>query len=453
MMLGYNTLEANMSPIDPKDPSTWGALRNGNIQKFEAEFGGVKLSNIQPHEVESAVAFAKGLGFTVPKLVPSAQISPQTTPLSKVEPIGGATIDEAMERFRTRKKGDLDEKTLYEYGNYHRKFSEWVAVRKDNKNFPIKLVTRVDIADYIDELKLSGLSSRTIKDKYMSALNGLFDIAQTSGLCPEGVPPTRGHKIISQKKLNKLEDRNSYKPFINEELAKIFLPENLLKRPKPDDFWLPLLGLFTGGRSSELCQLFNTDIKKEGDIWSMSINDEEYKKLKTEAARRVIPIHPQLLALGFIDYVEDTKPFGVMLFPYLTADRFGKFNDTPGERFGKYLDSLDITDPLKVFHSFRKTSNNKLKQSNVAEETRCQFVGHVYETTNSSDYGEDHDLAYLLEHAAKKLVFDGIAFDKLAYTKGQFSKKLAHLCKIQIRGKNNRDAKAKREEAQKNRSA
>lgn len=452
MMLGYNHLDADMPPFDPNDPNALAKLLKGNHQKFDFELpGGAKITNIKPNEVESALAFAKGLGVNVPKLVPAAQaspqVNPQSTPQPPVEAGGGTTVDEMIQRYKTRKKDELSAKTLYEYGNYHRKFSEWIALRKNNKNLPIRLVTRTDFAAYIDDLQAADISSRTIKEKYMAALNGLFELAQSSGFYPEGGLPGRGHKLISKKNLKKLEGKNGYKLFTDEELAKIFLPENLLKRPKPDDFWLPLLGLFTGGRIAELCQLAITDIQQQGDIWSVSINDEEYKRLKSDAARRVIPIHPQLIALGFLDYVEDAKQYGTMLFPYFTADRFGNFSHTSSERFGEYLDTLGISHPQKVFHSFRKTSNNKLKQSKVAEETRCQFVGHEHETTNSYDYGEDHDLPFLMEHAASKLVFKGIDFDKLAYTKGRFSQKLERLCKINTRMMNNREAIAKREEA------
>ena len=447
MMLGYNNLEANMSTFNPNDPSTWGALNNGNIQKFDAKLSssGWELTNIQPHEVESAIKFAKGVDSITPKPQAISQPIKQATPQPSVETTGGATVDEMIKRFATRKKDALTEKSLYEYGNYHRKFSQWIVTQKRNKNLPIRLITREDIGDYIDDLKAQKLSDRTIQQKYMAALNGLFELAQSTGAYPKGDIPSKGHKLFTKKLQKKADKNNSYEPFTDNELAKIFLPDNLLKQPKPDDFWLPLLGLFTGGRISELCQLAVADIQLEGKLWSISINDEDYKRLKTDAAARVIPIHPQLIALGFLDYVEDAKQCGTMLFPYLTADRFGNFSHTSSERFAGYLDTLGISHPQKVFHSLRKTSNGKLKDNNVQEETRCQFIGHVYETTNSSIYGKQHPLPFLMKHAASKLVFESIKFDKLTYTKGKFSKQLEHLCKLHTRMKNNREAKKKRD--------
>ena len=226
----------------------------------------------------------------------------------------------------------------------------------------------------------------------------------------------------------------------------IFKPENLCKTDRPADFWLPLLGLVTGGRISELCQLDVADIQKHGDIWAISINDEGDKSLKTLASNRVIPIHPVLLDIGFLDYVADAKEFGPKLFPYLTPDAFGSYGVAPSERWGKYLDSLGIPDSRKVFHSFRSTSNNRLKQNGVAEECRCQFIGHDHDTINSDTYSEPHELDYLLKHVASQLIYPNIDFGKLRYAPGQFRPLLERLCRAKAKRDTHKAAKKAREE-------
>lgn len=105
-----------------------------------------------------------------------------------------------------------------------------------------------------------------------------------------------------------------------------------------------MLGLFTGGRISELAQLDIADIQQHDSIWAISINSEGDKSLKTLAATRLIPIHPPLLECGFLEYVTDTKAHGKKLFPYLTQDTFGSYGATPSERWGKYLDKIGIKD-------------------------------------------------------------------------------------------------------------
>ena len=87
-------------------------------------------------------------------------------------------------------------------------------------------------------------------------------------------------------------------------------------------YWLPWLGLFTGARLNELCQLHTSDIKQQDNIWFIDINaDTPDKRLKNKASKRVIPIHSQLEEKGFIGFVQD--PVRDRLFPELLLQRDG----------------------------------------------------------------------------------------------------------------------------------
>ena len=46
------------------------------------------------------------------------------------------------------------------------------------------------------------------------------------------------------------------------------------------------------------------DVRREGEIWVIDINAHGDKRLKTESSARLVPIHPQLIGLGWLDYVE-----------------------------------------------------------------------------------------------------------------------------------------------------
>ena len=54
-------------------------------------------------------------------------------------------------------------------------------------------------------------------------------------------------------------------------------------------------------RTNEMCQLRLSDIKKVNNIWFLHIEDSEEIRVKTESAIRKVPVHPQLIDLGFID--------------------------------------------------------------------------------------------------------------------------------------------------------
>ena len=422
-----------------------------DVRKLDIEIpGGFVLRNVNSDDdMHRAVHILQTLNLSVEamaKLIAGPKPEPLApTAASAPKPQeGGTTIQEMVPRFANRKKNKLSAKALYEYGNYHQKFVEWLETRKKSKHIPVHAITRADVADFIDDLLSDGIGERTVSNKYLPALNGLFELAQTMGLLPEGQQlVSRGHKVFTKSDFKKASATLGYKPFTDDELKTIFKSELLKDTDRPADFWLPMLGLFTGGRISELAQLDIADIQQHGDIWAISINDEGDKSVKALASRRLIPLHPTLVDCGFLDYLKDAAQHGTKLFPYLTPDRFGSYGGTPSERWGKYLDGISIKDPQKVFHSFRSTSNDRLKQNGVPEETRCQFIGHEHDTVNSSTYSEPHGLPYLLENVAAKLTYPGIDFTCLKYGPGQFSDMLAKLCAKKARAEAHKAAKAK----------
>ena len=426
-----------------------------NIRKLDIEMpGGFTVRNINSDEdMSRAVHILRELnlsGDAWAKLMagpnPTPIVPVTQAPVQKAEE-GGATIQEMVPRYASRKRNKLAEKTLYEYGNYHRKFVAWLELRKKKKHIPIHSITRADLADFIDDLLAEGLASRTISQKYLAAINGLFVLAQTMGLLPEGqLLVSSGHKVFSKRDAKKSNDTDNYKPFSDDDLVRMFQPQFLNEAERPSDFWAPLLGLFTGARLNELCQLDIKDISKQFDIWAIHfIDDAPDKSLKSSAARRLIPIHPKLIELGFLDYVNDAKHFhgGRKLFPDLTYSSKHGYAATPSERWGQYLDKIGITDAKKTFHSFRSTANNCIKHNGVDEEARCQFVGHEHATVNSEIYSSPHRLRFILENVASKLVYPPLDLRLLKYEPGLFNKMLARLCAQKTRMENHKQAKAR----------
>ena len=93
--------------------------------------------------------------------------------------------------------------------------------------------------------------------------------------------------------------------------------------------------------------------------------------------------------------------------------------------FGEYLDRLKITSPNKVFHSLRSTSNNRLKELGVGEETRCQFIGHEHDTVNSKVYSSAHSVRFLFENVSEKLTYPHLKLDTLIFPKIKQEQRLA----------------------------
>lgn len=138
-------------------------------------------------------------------------------------------------------------------------------------------------------------------------------------------------------------------------------------------YWIPLLALYTGARCSELCQLLVQDIDTTGYVPLIKITDQgEGQHVKTTASVRTIPIHSELIRLGFLEYASSQK--SISLWPDLPL-RVGKPGSFFSQWFGSFRRSLDVPDTL-VFHSFRHTVRTSLTSSKVPEPIIDRVLGH-----------------------------------------------------------------------------
>lgn len=143
-------------------------------------------------------------------------------------------------------------------------------------------------------------------------------------------------------------------------------------------YWVPLLGLFTGARVTELAQLRVDDFTEKDGVWFLSINeegDEELQSIKAAASRRIIPLPAGLIELGLLDYRRDIIGMGQQwLFPGVTKDS----QNNAGGGVSKWFSDLKIGAgfrPAVVFHSFRGSLNTALLRAGVGLELRCKYIG------------------------------------------------------------------------------
>lgn len=153
-------------------------------------------------------------------------------------------------------------------------------------------------------------------------------------------------------------------------------------------YWLPLLARFTGARLEELCQLHIDDITYHQGIPCIRIDDRHGdQKLKNQSSRRVLPIHPKLLELGLLEYVESIGDRNYSrLFPDLVPTR-GKLGHAPSKWFSRYKAKQGISDPRKTFHSFRHTFIDDLREAGVQDSLIKRMVGHEESSITFSVYG------------------------------------------------------------------
>lgn len=146
-------------------------------------------------------------------------------------------------------------------------------------------------------------------------------------------------------------------------------------------YWIPLVGLHTGARINEICQLDSIDIKQIDGIWCFDImssdvnNGDSKKRVKRDSSKRIIPMHQRLLELGFIKYVESRKKKRKLFDVSYTVTN--GYSGSIGTHWLRYQDRCGVSGNVS-FHSFRKTVINYFNQTlELPEIAHAYYTGHT----------------------------------------------------------------------------
>ncbi|MGE6696363.1 site-specific integrase [Hyphomonas sp. NPDC076900] len=147
-------------------------------------------------------------------------------------------------------------------------------------------------------------------------------------------------------------------------------------RVKDDQFWMPLVLLYSGMRLAEPLQIAAQDVFVDCDHPHFNI-DLAKLTLKQDVSDRLVPIHPDLIAFGFGDFVRNRqkqKP-GERLFRGITSEGTSIPNYY-SKVIGRYIDRAGLKDPRIVAHSFRHTFKDALRNAKVPEGEQHFIMGH-----------------------------------------------------------------------------
>lgn len=280
-------------------------------------------------------------------------------------------------------------------------------------NFLLKMPVRryhspemrsIPLAELIKDYKGETLSNKTVN--IMTAKLGGFFI-----WCHNHEYIDRNPAVNLQLKLgHKASEERS--PYSTEDLRKIFtnLRSDKLNAWAPHKLLIPLIALYSGARQNEICQLQLDNIINADGIACFQITEDEASdtRLKNANSKRIIPIHPTLLKLGFLGYVldrcndkrrrktSDTRLWGTLGY----KEKYGYSHDFQ-KFFSRFNRAYVTDDEKKVFHSLRHNFTNNLKQQGIAESIIAELVGHSIRSMTFSRYGKEFNPGLLLDTLQK----------------------------------------------------
>lgn len=196
------------------------------------------------------------------------------------------------------------------------------------------------------------------------------------------------------------------RPFRPDELVKLLTTPQFISKKFPMSYayWLMPLAIFTGARLGELCQLDLKDFIEVEGIPCIDINDIEApdldvpvggrkKRVKTKNARRLVPVHGELIRIGLLDYVSEMRAKGeVHLFPELSRARRDGPAHAASNWFQRYRKSAGLEAKQEtVFHSFRHLFITTLLNNDVSPHQVAPIVGHEADLITGQVYWEKRD--------------------------------------------------------------
>lgn len=343
---------------------------------------------------------------------------------------GELTLSGLFEKWKDEKQRTLPENTVTDYATHVRHFQEL------HGDLPLSGIAKAHVREYKDAMlkcpainrlpkhyrskklpaliklaekdtSLPRLSERTINEKCLAALAAVLNWGVKNGYLEHN--PATGIKVD----VGKVKEKKRL-PYSVEDLNLIFRFPIFTEGTRPRGGageaakWLPVLALWTGARLQELGRLQVEDVRTDRGVTYLDLTSAG---TKTTSSKRRVPVHKELVRLGFLAYVEERrKAKGGPLFPALKSER-----SSPTEGWtswwGRYCRSNGITDPRKVFHSFRHTVKDGLRDSGVPFDIRSILQGHTVPGVGEG-YGQGFAL-HVLAEAMDKLHYPGLDLEHL----------------------------------------
>jgi len=246
-----------------------------------------------------------------------------------------------------------------------------------------RAVTAEDVIRFKDHrLREEGANPKTIKDGDLAALKSIFTWAVANKKL--GTNPASGVtlKVLKNKKHGYSTDGAAV--ILRAALSRQAEPRG---RPKLTAAlkWAPLLLAHSGARVGEIAQLRKEDVRRVDGVWSMRLTTDA-GRIKNKKDREV-PLHPQIVRLGFPEFVT-AAPDGYLFLDDVTdAKAFRAQHRTLKNRIGDFARSVLSEAKVPANHGWRHAFITRCRAHGVDLEKRRMITGHAGQGTDEAEYG------------------------------------------------------------------
>lgn len=276
----------------------------------------------------------------------------------------------------------------------------------------LKLYPKLDIAQAIERGKKEGkrVIDPVTQARYLDCLRDVLTVGTRKqylrGNPALGIKPIKKSKVTAAAKRAPLSVEQIIE-FFNGAFYRSFTadaPKPYVKPDRPWRFWIPLVMAFSGARPKEIAQLMWADVQQTPNgTWYLNVveteDDEGFpdgggKTVKTESSRRRIPLHSELIKIGFLGFVNQQKKKAghknARLFPGLKPDHYGNVATYANRRFNEVFLPAEITlAKNQVFYSFRHSVRDAMRRAKTPSETLLAVTGwSPAGKAVSDDYGD-----------------------------------------------------------------
>ncbi|WP_306113264.1 MULTISPECIES: DUF6538 domain-containing protein [unclassified Roseovarius] len=251
-------------------------------------------------------------------------------------------------------------------------------------------ITKKNMADWLEHT-LKKKQPSTISKVYLPTIRSLFrwavekdlmtdNPAASIRLAPQRTVQNRERGYTTAEATALLKAVRAYEPKVAHH-GKVMEGQKVTAAKR----WVPWLCAFTGARVAEITQLRREDFRQDGDSWIVRITPEA-GGTKTGQWRDV-PLHTQIISLGFLDYLEAVKS-GPIFHNAKDPKQYRTHSKKLANRVGDWLRLENLVpDGVQPSHGWRHRFKTVGRELGIQDRILDAIQGHAARTAGD-EYGD-----------------------------------------------------------------